>query len=89
MALKKNDFLELEVTATEKNGNGIAHAESGMTVFVKNGCKGDKVLAKIIKVTKSYAVAIIEEIIQPSADRFAGGCPVSSRCGGCVFQHIT
>ena len=89
MALKKNDFLELEVTATEKNGNGIAHAENGMTVFVKNGCEGDRVLAKIIKVTKSYAVAIIEEIIKPSANRFAGGCPVSGKCGGCVFQHIT
>ena len=89
MALKKNDFLELVVTATDKNGNGIAHAENGMAVFIKNGCTGDKVLAKIIKVTKSYAVAIIDEIIQPSADRFADGCPVSGKCGGCVFQHIT
>lgn len=89
MALKKNDFLELDVTATEKNGNGIAHAPNGMAVFVKNGCAGDKVLAKIIKVTKNYAVAIIDEILQPSADRFAGGCPVSGKCGGCVFQHIT
>ena len=89
MALKKNDFLELDITSTEKNGNGIAHSDDGMAVFVKNGCKGDKVRAKIIKVTKSYAVAIIDEIIRPSADRFAGGCLVSGKCGGCVFQHIT
>ena len=87
--MKKNDFLELIITCTDKNGNGISRAENGMTVFVKNGCEGDKVLAKIIKVTKSYAVAIIHQLIQPSADRFAGGCPVSGKCGGCVFQHIT
>lgn len=87
--MKKNDFLELAVTDTDRNGNGIAHAENGMAVFVKNSCAGDKVKAKIIKVTKNYAVAIIDTIIQPSADRFADGCPVSGRCGGCVFQHIT
>ena len=87
--MKKNDFLELNVHGTDKNGNGIAKAENGMTVFVKNTCAGDVVLAKIIKVTKNYAVAITDTIIQPSADRFAGGCPVSSKCGGCVFQHIT
>ncbi len=87
--MKKNDFLELVITCTDKNGNGISRADNGMTVFVKNGCEGDKVLAKIIKATKSYAVAIIHELIQPSADRFAGGCPVSGKCGGCVFQHIT
>lgn len=86
--MKKNDFLELAVTAADKNGNGIARAENGMTVFVKNACAGDTVNAKIIKVTKNYAVAIIDKIIQPSADRFAGGCPVSGKCGGCVFQHI-
>ena len=87
--MKKNDFLELDITATDKNGNGIAHEPNGMAVFVKNGCEGDSVRAKIIKVTKNYAVAIIDEIIKPSADRFAGGCSVSGKCGGCVFQHIT
>ena len=87
--MKKNDFLELEITCTDKNGSGIAHAPCGMAVFVKGACEGDKVLAKIIKVTKNYAVAIIDKIIQPSADRISDGCPVSSRCGGCVFQHIS
>ncbi len=89
MELKKNDFLELDITGTDKNGNGIAHAPNGMTVFVKNACAGDKVLAKIIKVTKSYAIAIIDTLITASSDRNVGGCSVASKCGGCVFQHIT
>lgn len=87
--MKKNDFLELTVTDTDKNGYGISHAPNGMTVFVKNACAGDKLTAKIIKITKSYAVAIIENIIQPSADRVSDGCAVSGKCGGCVFQHIS
>lgn len=87
--MKKNDFAELFITDTDKNGNGIARAENGLAVFVRNTCAGDKVLAKIIKITKSYAVAIPEEIIQPSADRIAGGCAVSGKCGGCAFQHIS
>ncbi len=87
--LRKNDLCELAVTSTDTNGNGIAHASDGMTVFVKNSCAGDIVTAKIIKVTKSYAVAIIENLIQPSADRSADGCAVSGKCGGCSFQHIT
>lgn len=89
MQFKKNDNLELNITCTDKNGNGIAHAQNGMAVFVKNGCAGDKVLAKIIKVTKSYAVAIIENLITASSDRHVRGCSVASKCGGCVFQHIT
>ena len=89
MELKKNNYLELEITDTDKNGNGISHAPNGMAVFVKNACTGDKVLAKIIKTTKSYAVAIIDELIEASSDRNVGGCSVASKCGGCVFQHIT
>ena len=89
MELKKNDYLELEITDTDKNGNGISHASNGMAVFVKNACAGDKVLAKIIKTTKSYAVAIIDKLMEASSDRNVGGCSVASKCGGCVFQHIT
>ncbi len=88
-SLKKNDRLELAVTGTDRNGNGVAHAPNGQTVFVRNTCSGDVVNAKIIKVLKHYAVAIPEVILQPSADRSVGGCAVSGKCGGCVFGHIT
>ena len=33
--LKKNDMLELAVTGTDRNGNGVAHAPNGMTVFIR------------------------------------------------------
>ena len=43
--LKKNDMLELAVTGTDRNGNGVAHAPNGMTVFIRNTCAGDVVNA--------------------------------------------
>ena len=78
-SLKKNDRLELAVTGTDRNGNGVAHAPNGQAVFIRNTCAGDVVNAKIIKVLKHYAVAIPEEILQPSADRSVGGCAVSGK----------
>lgn len=89
MSLKKNDTLELSVTCTDRNGNGIAHTPEGLAVFVRNTCAGDVVSAKLIKILKHYAVAIPEKILQPSADRSVGGCAVSGKCGGCVFGHMT
>ncbi|MCR5352711.1 MAG: 23S rRNA (uracil(1939)-C(5))-methyltransferase RlmD [Clostridiales bacterium] len=86
--MKKNDFFELQVTSTTLKGYGVAHID-GYAVFVKNACKGDKVNAKIIKVTKSYAVAIIDTVLQPSADRTADDCPISGKCGSCTFGHVS
>ncbi len=88
--VKKNDTAELTVLSTARNGNGIAKAADGMTVFIRNTCAGDVVRAKIIKVTRSYAVAIPQEILLPSPDRLPDDdCPVSAQCGGCVFRHLT
>ncbi|MBO5744598.1 MAG: 23S rRNA (uracil(1939)-C(5))-methyltransferase RlmD [Clostridia bacterium] len=87
--IKKNDYAELEVIDTTNLGAGIAKLE-GLTVFVNGGVTGDKVRAKIIKVTKSYLVARIEEFIQRSSKRSDNvDCPVFSRCGGCAFRHVS
>ncbi len=86
--LKKNDSLLLRVETLLGNGNGLCHTDDGFVVFVPGAAPMDVVKAHIIKVTKSYAVAKILEIIQPSPIRFEDGCPYSKSCGGCTFQHI-
>jgi 23S rRNA (uracil1939-C5)-methyltransferase len=58
-------------------------------VFVPATAAGDRVKAKIIKVTKNYAVGKLSEILVPSPDRCENGCDVSAKCGGCSFRHIT
>ena len=87
--LKKNDSLELRVETLLGNGNGLCRTDDGFVVFVPGAAPGDIIDAHIIKVTKSYAVAKITKILQPSPTRFEDGCPFSKSCGGCTFQHIT
>lgn len=88
MVLKKNDEIQLEITSLTSQGSGVGHFD-GMAVFVQNTAVGDVVLAHIIKVKSSYAVAIIKSIIKPSPDRIEPDCSVFGKCGGCAFRHIS
>ena len=87
--MKKNETLELKIHDINNLGAGVARAENGMTVFVNGAVDGDLVLAKIIKVASDYAVARVESVIAPSEHRTESDCPVSKRCGGCVYRNIT
>jgi len=87
--MKKNDLLELKIHDINNLGVGVAKAENGMTVFVNGAVDNDVVSAKIIKVASDYAVARVERIITPSEHRTESDCPVSKRCGGCVYRSIT
>ena len=87
-SLKKNDEIELQITALSSQGSGIGHYE-GMAVFVGSAAVGDMLRVHIIKVKSSYAVGKIIRIIKPSKHRIMPDCPVYERCGGCSYRHIT
>ena len=84
----KNKEYELNIDSLCGNGNGVGRLD-GFVVFVPSAAAGDRVKVKIIKVTKSYAVGKLLEILIPSPDRCENACPVSAKCGGCSFRHIT
>ena len=86
--MKKNDIYEIEITGMTHDGMGVGRVD-GMAVFVQRAIEGEKVVAKIIKVTKNYAVARIEEWITTSPERTEPFCPVYKRCGGCSLQHMS
>ncbi len=86
--MKKNDEIILEIDGYTSEGSGVGHID-GMAVFVPLAAKGDTVHAKILKVKKSYAFGKIIEVLTPSNDRTTPDCPVFSRCGGCVYRHIS
>ncbi len=88
MELKKNDIIQLEITDISGQGSGIGRY-NGMAVFVPLTAVGDIINAHIVKVKKNYAFAIIENIIKPSANRTNIDCNVYTKCGGCVFRHIS
>ncbi len=86
--LKKNEIIRAEITDMNDLGYGISRHD-GMVVFTDGGVTGDILNIKIIKVARDYAVGRLESIIEPSEHRIASSCPVSKRCGGCAFRHIT
>ncbi|MDE6035904.1 MAG: 23S rRNA (uracil(1939)-C(5))-methyltransferase RlmD [Ruminococcus sp.] len=85
---EKNQFVNVEITGITSEGNGVGRVD-GMAVFVPDTATGDVCRVKIVKVLKSYAYGIVDEVITPSPDRITPDCPVYRKCGGCVFRHIS
>ena len=86
--MKKNDIVEIEITALSSECSGIGKKD-GMVIFVPFSAIGDKLEVKILKVNKTYCYSKIERIITPSPDRVTPDCPVYTRCGGCSLRHIS
>ena len=88
MELQKNQVVPLEITGYTADGSGVGHY-NGIAVFVPQAAAGDRIETKILKTAKSFAYGKIERIVSPSEDRIPVDCPQFSRCGGCVFRHIS
>ncbi len=86
--LAKNQKIILDIDGMSTEGNGIGHFD-GIAVFVPNSAIDDKLLVHIVKVKKTYAFGKIDEILEASPSRINSDCPVSLRCGGCSYRHIS
>ena len=84
--LKKNDIIEIEITDTGSEGEGIGRAD-GMAFFVVGAIPGDTVRAGVMKLKKTYGYARLIEILKPSPNRVKPRCRVAALCGGCQLQH--
>lgn len=89
IAHKKDIPTELTVRIEKLSnlGYGIARID-GYVIFVENACPEDKVKVKITKKNKSYANAVITEIIESSPYRISPFCPMQKVCGACQLQFI-
>ena len=85
--LKKNDLVELTITGMTAEGSGVGRAE-GLAVFVSASAPGDRICARIIKVSKNYAIGRVEKILEPALSRQDVDCAVFRPCGGCVYRHL-
>lgn len=88
LPIRKNDEIRLKIESVSSLGSGVGHCDN-MAVFVSDTAEGDEIIAHVIKVKKTYAVAKIKKIIKPSPDRTDNLCPAFSRCGGCAYRHIS
>jgi len=79
----------LEVTALAAGGDGVARDEAGRVTFVPRTAPGDRVRARLVQATSSFARAELVEVVAPSPARVAPPCPHFLRgCGGCQWQHV-
>jgi 23S rRNA (uracil1939-C5)-methyltransferase len=69
--------------------DAIAHADDGKTVFVAGGVAGDVVDALVVKDEKTFAKAVVQNVVEPSPDRVAPACPYASVCGGCPWAALS
>jgi len=85
--MTKNEIYETEITGMTAEGSGVCRID-GMAVFVPMTAIGDILKVRIVKVLKSYAFGIIEELLEGSPERCTPDCPVFRQCGGCTFRHV-
>lgn len=79
--------VELLIDKLVTGGDGLA-THDGMKVFVPFSAPQERVRARIVTQKRDYAVAEIEEILEPSPLRVSAPCPHYGVCGGCQLQHI-
>lgn len=90
--MQKNDIITLEIEEINNLGCGVGHlagsdGKRGQVVFVQDAVTGDRLDARVIKVTKNYLVARIERMLEPSPWRCVADCTAKG-CGGCVYRHL-
>ena len=88
--IRKNDIFTVKINEINNLGCGVGKTDDGIVVFVSGAVTGDSVEVKAIKVNKTFIVARLEKIIEPSAFRIpVAFCNASNSCGGCVYRHVT
>ena len=81
--------VELQVTATARDGAGIARAEDGRVVFVEGALPDETVEATIFQQDKRWSRARILQIVDPSPHRVEVSCRHRTEgCGGCDLLHV-
>lgn len=81
--------MELVVTATARDGAGIARTKDGRVVFVEGALPGETVTAEIIDVQKRWSRGRVVEVLEASPIRVAVPCAHRLEgCGGCDLLHV-
>ena len=86
--MKKNDEFEIVITDMGSEGEGIGKYE-GMTFFIKGAVIGDRILAGVTKLKKTFGYARLVKVMEPSPYRVEADCPVAKRCGGCQLRSLS
>src|SRR5690606_34422177 len=77
----------LHIDSLDIEGRGVARHE-GKVFFVDGALPGETVEARLTQDKSRYALAKVEQILKPSAQRRQAPCVYAADCGGCSLQHM-
>jgi 23S rRNA (uracil1939-C5)-methyltransferase len=83
----RDQELELRIDSLAYGGNGVARLD-GFVVFVRRGLPGDTVRARVTKVQRRHAEAVVTEVVAAGPARVDHPCTHFPACGGCRFQDL-
>ena len=86
--LRKNDIITADITGYTSEGLGVARADDGMAVFVKDAIAGERAQIRVEHVGRTAAYGRIAALETVSPHRVQRVCPLGKRCGGCQFWHM-
>lgn len=87
MSLKKNDVFVAEIVDITNLGFGVAKID-GQVVFVSGAVPGDVARIKVIKVSGSFSVGRVEELVTRSERRVEGRCK-NAACKSCAYKCLS
>ena len=79
--------LEVTIDDLGGEGEGVGRAD-GFVVFVPGTVPGDRVLARVEHVRRSFARGTLVRILAPSPARREPPCPHQPACGGCPLMVL-
>ena len=85
--VQRDQELELTIDSLAYGGNGVARL-NGFVVFVRRGLPGDTVRARVTKVQRRHAEALVTEVVTAGTQRVDAPCAHYPACGGCRFQDL-
>ncbi len=86
--LHKGETITLKIDNLAFGGQGIGRYQDRV-VFIDQALPGQTIHAKIIKIKKNYAEAILQDVIHQSPHYQQPPCIHFGSCGGCSFQHLS
>ncbi len=81
--------MELRVTATARDGLGVARNRDGRVVFVEGALPGELVTAEVLSVDRRWSRARVTDVLEASQHRVPVACEHHhAGCGGCDMLHV-
>jgi len=85
--VEKNMDYTMTINNMGYEGEGVGKIDN-FTVFVAGAIVGEKVIIKIVKISKNFAFGKLLEILEQASSRVEPVCSIYKSCGGCNLQHI-